>query len=221
VERHHEAGPGHRLERLVFFSDAVFAIAITLLIIELHPPHLHPGDPMVDQINALLALAPSIWGFTVSFWVIGAFWAGHHRVFSLAGRWDERLIPANLWLLMAIVAMPFFTAFMSVNAFARLPVVLYSAWLLLAALFNIALQHRVLSKPVIALDADPVLMATVQRRGLAVALGAASALVASALLPIPGLGMTLLLTMPLWRRLLEARDRRRLSGGSPPAAAGR
>lgn len=210
-EHHHEGGPGHQLERLVFFSDAVFAIAITLLVIELHPPHLHPDDGLADQANALLALTPSIWGFVVSFWVIGGFWAGHHRLFSLAGRWDQRLIGANLRLLLTIVALPFFTAFMSVNAFARLPVMLYVGWLLLAALLNVALQHRVLDTAVRSSRADPALMMQVTQRGRAVALGATCALAVCAVSPWPGAGMVALLTMPLWRRLLERHAARRVT----------
>jgi uncharacterized membrane protein len=195
-------GSAHRLERLVFFSDAVFAIAITLLVIELHPPHLHYGQPFAEQAQALLQLVPEFWGFAVSFWVIGAFWAGHHRAFALAARWDERLIVSNLWFLLAIASTPFFTAFMSANTFARLPVMLYCAWLLAAALLNLNLQRHVLRAPVVAEDAHPALLATYRRRGRAVVLGAASALVASALMPYPAFGLALLLSMPLWRILL-------------------
>src|SRR6201989_3138217 len=86
----------HALERLVFFSDAVFAIAITLLVIELHPPHVDPSGGHVAFINALLRMFPNFFGFFVSFWVIAAFWAGHHRAFALSGHYAPSLIMPNL-----------------------------------------------------------------------------------------------------------------------------
>src|SRR3954465_14621546 len=89
----------HALERLVFFSDAVFAIAITLLILEVHVPHLPRGSVDVAYIQALADLAPSFIGYIVSFWVIGMFWLGHHRAFSFANRQSAKMPPWNLFLL--------------------------------------------------------------------------------------------------------------------------
>lgn len=200
MTEHHAAGPEHRLERLVFFSDAVFAIAITLLVIEIHPPHLHFGAPIGEWLQALAALSPGLTGFVISFFVIGAFWAGHHRAFAFARHWDERLIGPNLLVLFAIAALPFFTALSSSNPTARLPVMLYCGWLLLAGLANVRLQRLVTMPPV----ADPETAAAgtaVRRRGLAVVAGAATALLLCGVLPYPSLGLMGLATIGLWRRL--------------------
>jgi hypothetical protein len=66
----HEYSPVHPLERLIFFSDAVFAIAITLLIIEVHPPRLgfHASDR--DHLVSLINLIPSFVAFFISFFVM-------------------------------------------------------------------------------------------------------------------------------------------------------
>lgn len=204
MTEHHVAGldspPEHRLERLIFFSDAVFAIAITLLVIEIHPPHLHAGAPVGEWLQALATLSPALTGFVVSFFVIGAFWTGHHRAFALARHWDERVVGRNLLVLFTIAAMPFFTALSSSNPTARLPVMLYCSWLLFAGFANVRLQRLVTTPPV----ADPETAAAgtaLRRRGFAVVAGAATALLLCAILPYPSLGLLGLATIGLWRRL--------------------
>lgn len=85
-------GPEHGLERLIFFSDAVFAIVITLLVIEIHAPHIPHGSPDWAYWVALINLTPEFIGFFISFFVIGFFWAGHHRTLSLASHFSPRLV---------------------------------------------------------------------------------------------------------------------------------
>ena len=201
MEEHHLAGPEHKLERLIFFSDAVFAIAITLLVIEIHAPHLPFDTSARDYALALLHELPSFGGFVISFFVIGAFWAAHHRTFALARHWSDRLIAPNLMLLAAIAAMPFFTAFMSGNASGRLPVMLYCGWLIVAGLLNVRLQRIVTAAtvldPAATGDAD-----VIRRRGYSVVLGASLSLLLCAVVPYPSIGLMGLMSIGLWRRLL-------------------
>lgn len=206
---HQLSGPEHKLERLVFFSDAVFAIAITLLVIEIHAPHLAYAASEADHLRALAALVPSIVGFLTSFFVIGAFWAGHHRAFALARRWDDRLVAPNLQLLFAVAAMPFVTAYMSANGTAHLPVALYCLWMIVTGLLNYRLQRIVLTPPVVAADALPAVVREVRRRGLSVVLGASCALLLAIVIPRPFCAMALiaLTTIGLWRRWLTREPR--------------
>ncbi len=123
------------LERLTFFSDAVFAIAITLLVIEVRLPDLHaPGEAMLQQ--ALIDLIPKYVGFVVSFFVIGRFWLGHHRLFGMLRRADDRLVFANLLLLLGIAFMPFPTAVFSEHVGLATATALYAGWLVIVGLFN-------------------------------------------------------------------------------------
>ncbi|NIJ07366.1 putative membrane protein [Sphingomonas vulcanisoli] len=92
-------GPEHELERMIFFSDAVFAIAITLLVIDIHVPHLPHNAPDTDYWIALINLAPQFSGFFISFFVIGFFWAGHHRTMMVASRYAPSLNMPNMLLL--------------------------------------------------------------------------------------------------------------------------
>src|SRR3954454_5886926 len=89
-------------ETLLFFSDAVFAIAITLLALDLRLP---AGD------GALLArlrdLGPAYYSFGTSFLAIGLYWMGHHRMFRSVVRYDAALVVLNLLLLMCVAFVPF------------------------------------------------------------------------------------------------------------------
>ncbi len=202
MDEHHLAGVEHRLERMIFFSDAVFAIAITLLVIEIHAPHLPYGASSHDYAVALAEQTPSFAGFLISFFVIGAFWAGHHRAFALARHWNDRLVAPNLMFLASIAAMPFFTAFMSGNPTRRLPVLVYCVWLIVAGLFNIRLQRIVTAPPVVDPDLPPGSAAHVRRRGPAVVIGAALAFALTVVMPYPSMGLMALSTIGLWRRWL-------------------
>src|SRR5919106_1174321 len=93
-----ESGPD--IERTVFFSDAVFAIAITLLVLDLRVPQIPDSLAAAELPSALLELSPKIFSFLVSFWVIG--YAAHNILagFTLSWLWrhaskDGRLVKTN------------------------------------------------------------------------------------------------------------------------------
>lgn len=107
-----------QVERLVLFSDAVFAIAITLLIIEIKVPEVdlmnfnrHDGE--IALLDGLAVLAPRFIGFIVSFIVIAMYWVNHHLLFGLLSDYNKKVIWANLRFLFTIVLMPFSSAFYS------------------------------------------------------------------------------------------------------------
>ncbi len=103
------------LERVLYFSDAVFAIAITLLILEVRAPHLPDGARNGELVEALAGLLPKLVGYVVSFLVVGSMWIEHHRVFRYIGRSDDGLLWRNLVLLLTVGSMPFPTALFSEN----------------------------------------------------------------------------------------------------------
>jgi uncharacterized membrane protein len=130
-----------QLERIVFFSDAVFAIAITLLIIEIKVPHLEHETSDRDFLIALVRLIPNFVGYFFSFLVIGAYWVGHHRIYGMIVNWNYGLIWRNVFFLLAIAFMPFTTAFFSEYPTRLVPIVLYAAAFSLAGALEI-LQWR-------------------------------------------------------------------------------
>jgi uncharacterized membrane protein len=101
------------LERLVFFSDAVFAIAITLLALEIRLPEDAGGLSNQQLFNSLVAIWPKYLSFIISFLVIGNFWIAHHRRYRYIQRYDTRLMLLNLLVLMSIAFIPFPTAVIS------------------------------------------------------------------------------------------------------------
>ncbi len=146
-----------KLERLTFFSDAVFAIAMTLLVIEVRLPELHAATD--DALGrALVSLLPNYIGFIISFLVIGRFWIGHHRLMSMIASADPALVRANLLLLMAIAFMPFPTAVLSDHSLLRVAIGFYTACLMLVGLANVrvikvALRHLSVNDPSAVEDA--------------------------------------------------------------------
>ena len=115
------------MERIVFFSDAVMAIAITLLAIEIKVPAVTAEVAHSELPTLLSEMAPAIMSFVISFAVIGIYWMSHHRYFGLVKRYDNRLILLNLLFLLFIASMPFAASLLGQYAYLSLSVVVYSA----------------------------------------------------------------------------------------------
>src|SRR3569623_1123728 len=113
-KKHEDTSGDLALDRLVFFSDAVFAIAVTLLVLDIKVPNL-PHESISAAWRDFAALWPSFFAFALSFFVIGRFWMGHHERFRALRHYDSRLMWPNMLYLMAIAFMPFSSAFLGTN----------------------------------------------------------------------------------------------------------
>ena len=97
---------GHlEYDRVLFFSDAVFAIAITLLVVDIRVPEV-----VLNAATSFMSLDDKILSFVISFLVIGLFWMGHHRLFRYITALDRPVIFLNLLFLGAIAFLPYPTA---------------------------------------------------------------------------------------------------------------
>jgi uncharacterized membrane protein len=126
---------GSETGRIEAFSDGVFAIAITLLIIEIHIPGREHAETLGHE---LLRLWPSYLAYLTSFLTIGVMWVNHHHVFSLVDRADRTLLFLNTLLLMMIAFVPFPTAVLAEfiqTGGARAGAILYGATMTLTAIF--------------------------------------------------------------------------------------
>jgi uncharacterized membrane protein len=126
-------------ERLVFFSDAVFAIAITLLVLEIHLPAEAGTMGNTELLKALLALFPQYLAYMISFLVIGSMWITHHRKFRLIQRLNRRVIFINLLFLMTIAFIPFPTLVLSESG-NRTATIFYALTIIAAAIFSLWLS---------------------------------------------------------------------------------
>jgi uncharacterized membrane protein len=119
--------PPSSLERVVFFSDAVFAIVITLLVLPLTAEiDLPAGEGLAA---AVLARWPTVLTFVVSFLVVGQFWIAHHRTFGQIERQDQTLVWLNLLGLLTVAFLPFPAAILGAPNESRdaFPVVFFAA----------------------------------------------------------------------------------------------
>jgi uncharacterized membrane protein len=96
-----------KTSRLEAFSDGVFAVAITLLVLDLNVPG---GDDLWHQLREEW---PQFASFFVSFWVIGIIWVNHHGLLDHLKRTDRAVLYLNLLVLMTVVFIPFSTALMA------------------------------------------------------------------------------------------------------------
>jgi len=120
-------------DRVIFFSDAVFAIAITLLAINLRVSH----GKHVGSAHDLHGAIQSISGFAISFLVIAIFWMGHHTVFRFITAVDRRLMALNLAFLAVIAFLPYPTSVLSASKLTA-SVIFYATCCALAGLLEAA-----------------------------------------------------------------------------------
>jgi uncharacterized membrane protein len=122
-------------DRVNNFSDAIFAIAITLLILEVKTP---PSEDIqsLGMMGAFTKLIPGFISLLVSFFVTALYWRAHLLNAQYIKTYDSKLLWLNIWLLLFVVALPFSTALYSKNFSQNSPFVFYALNLALIGVFN-------------------------------------------------------------------------------------
>ena len=123
--------------RLEAFSDGVFAVIITIMVLELKAPH--GGD-----LAAFMPLLPGFLTYVLSYVFLGIYWNNHHHMLHTAERINGRILWANMHLLFWLSLVPFTTGWMGENHFAALPTALYGCVLFLAACAYTILQGLII-----------------------------------------------------------------------------
>ena len=124
--------------RLEAFSDGVFAILITILVLELKIPH-------GDDARTLAPLFPIFLTYVLSFVYLGIYWCNHHHLLHAATRVNGKILWANLHLLFWLSLVPFTTGWMGENPFASLPTATYGVVRLAAAIAYYRLQRAIVA----------------------------------------------------------------------------
>ncbi len=126
--------------RMEAFSDGVIAIIITIMVLELRPPH-------ETSVEGLRPLLPVLGSYVMSFIFLGIYWTNHHHLLHATEHLDGRALWANLHLLFWLSLVPFVTAWMGENNFSQWPVALYGVVLLASAIAYTILVFALLATP--------------------------------------------------------------------------
>ncbi len=155
------------LERVVFLSDGLFAIALTILVIDLRLPDL-PAAAGSGEISAAIAdLVPRVFAYALSFTIISFYWVAHLRRFKLIERANGRLAYLNLLLLAFIALIPFPTSLIGEHGDQPLPVVMYAGTLSAAGIAGFLSWVYALRAGLVKVDAPHDLVRSGSVRGLA------------------------------------------------------
>lgn len=152
-------------ERIEFFSDGVFAIAITLLVIEIEVPN----GTMLQELGiweTLRHLIPSFLSFFISFMVIALYWRSHLQNSTFVRSFDNKLLWLNIWLLFYIVLLPFSTSFYAKNFHVNGAFVFYCFNLVLISLYNYLMISYIVKKEGFDDHLNPILAAWLKSRAL-------------------------------------------------------
>ena len=132
-------------DRVNNFCDAVFAIAMTLLILEIKIPATEDVKALGTP-GVLIKLIPSFIGFFISFIVTALYWRAHLTLAQFIKIYDNRLLWLTIWLLMSVVLLPFSTALYAKNFNYNGPFIVYCINLVMIGLFNFFMINYIVRK---------------------------------------------------------------------------
>jgi uncharacterized membrane protein len=160
---------GRDRDRIVNLSDGVFAIAITLLILDIRVPDI-PENLVAGKLpEELLSLWPRYLGYFLSFVSISVFWMIHHSIFRPVKTYDRNLLYLNFLFLMVVAFVPFPTALLGEYGNHQLPVAVYAATLAVGRLFLTAIYwYSTRNDQLLAEPQDPATVRFFLLRGLTI-----------------------------------------------------
>ena len=138
--------------RLETFSDAVIAIAITIMVLELRIPDLEKGVVVDNMSEKLFHLIPYFITYTFSFMMVGIFWSNHHSMFHLLEKTDDHLIWMNFIFLFMLSLIPFATSILGANPFKPISAAIYGFVMFITTTSFFIMRHYSIKKKLIHTD---------------------------------------------------------------------
>jgi uncharacterized membrane protein len=136
-----EPAADNSLGRLLALADGVFAIAMTLLALDLRVPELPDGATEAQLLAALRDELPSVGTYLLSFYVVANYWLGHHRLMRAVTRTHPRLIVHTLVLLMLVAALPFPSSLLAEYGSRPIALVIYAGVNIVASVVILSLRR--------------------------------------------------------------------------------
>ena len=151
--------------RVETLTDGVFAIVMTLLILEIHVPEIAEGLVDAELPAKLAELGPKLFSYALSFVILGVLWVGHHNQFYFIKRADRSLLWINILFLMFVAFIPFSAALLGEYGRNQLSVVIYGANLIVAGLIlYLHWWYGMKTHHLTDAHIEPTLMRTISRR---------------------------------------------------------
>lgn len=190
--------------RIEALADGIFAVAMTVLVLDIKLPQKHPFETTGDLVGYLATLEHSFAMYAISFVVLAIFWIAHHVLFHFVRHVDRRLLWFNIAFLLFVTFVPFSTDLLGDHGHLPLPVVVYGLNLIaLGALLAVQLRYLRANPSLASPDLTPVASARMQGEVRVFALIPLASMVVSLWSPRLGMYLYLLLVIPTFapRRL--------------------
>lgn len=150
--------------RVQYLADGVFAIAMTLLVLEVRVPELPGPVTGAALLGALKLMVPHLAGYAIGFVIMGTLWLGHHAQFQYIRRADRALLWLNIFYLLCVAFLPFATAFIARYPLQPLALVVYGSTLLLGGVFLFAHWNHAVNQGLVSDEVTPEVAEAVRER---------------------------------------------------------
>jgi uncharacterized membrane protein len=161
--RRNQIPAGLTTNRIGAFSDGVFAIAITLLVLNLQVPKV----PVSELVSRVLALWPNFLSYVLSAVIIGIYWIAHHNMFHYIKRSNRPLLWINILFLLCVAFIPFPAGLLGEYPLQRISIIIYASSLIVTNLFlSLLWWYATLNHRLVDADIDPHFVSMVNRRNM-------------------------------------------------------